>query len=148
MNRYDETNIIIHELNTCVNLLYNTPCDENRNNILNYVRCKIYDLYLINNLTDTQTKIQSQSVKNDTNELPAHINRLFTKEELAKFNGKNGNPAYVGVNGIIYDVTNNAAWGAATHFGLSAGNDLTAQFSLCHAEQPILEKLPVVGKMI
>lgn len=148
MNRHDETNMIINELNTCVNLLYNTPCDESRNNILNYARCKIYDLYLINNLTDAQPNIQSQLVKNDTSELPAHNNRLFTKEELAKFNGRNGNPAYVAVNGMVYDVTNNAAWGAATHFGLFAGNDVTAQFSSCHAEQPILEKLPVVGKMI
>ena len=148
MNRHDETNMIINELNTCINLLYDTPYDENRNNILNYARCKIYDLYLINNLTDAQPKIQSQPVNNETNELPAHNNRIFTKEELAKFNGKNGNPAYVAVNGTVYDVTNNAAWGASTHFGLFAGNDVTAQFSSCHAGQPILEKLPVVGKMI
>lgn len=148
MNRHAETNMIINELNTCINLLYNTPCNESRNNILNYARCKIYDLYLINNLTDAQPEIQNQPVKNDTRELSAHNNRLFAKEELAKFNGKNGNPAYVAINGTVYDVTNNAAWGAATHFGLSAGNDLTAQFNSCHAEQPILQKLPVVGKMI
>jgi predicted heme/steroid binding protein len=148
MNRHDETNTIINELNTCINLLYNTPCDENRNNILNYARCKIYDLYLINNLMDDQPKIQSQPVKNNTSELSAHNSRLFTKEELAKFNGKNGNPAYVAVNGTVYDVTNNAAWGAATHFGLFAGNDVTVPFSSCHAEQPILVKLPNVGKMI
>lgn len=148
MNRHDETNMIINELNTCINLLYNTPSNESRNNILNYARCKIYDLYLINNLTDAQPEIQSQPVKNDTRELSAQNNSLFTKEELAKFNGKNGNPAFVAVNGMVYDVTNSAAWGAATHFGLFAGNDVTAQFSSCHAEQPILEKLPVVGKMI
>ena len=39
--------------------------------------------------------------------------RAFTLEELAKYNGKDGNPAYVAVNGIVYDVTNNAAWAAA-----------------------------------
>ena len=39
--------------------------------------------------------------------------RTFTIEELAKFDGKNGRPAYVAVNGMVYDVTNNRAWAAA-----------------------------------
>ncbi|MCT6807216.1 MAG: steroid-binding protein, partial [Bombilactobacillus sp.] len=28
----------------------------------------------------------------------------FTKESLAKYDGKNGNPAYVAINGDVYDV--------------------------------------------
>ena len=72
----------------------------------------------------------------------------FTLEELAQYNGKNGNPAYIAINGVVYDVTNNAAWAAASHFGLSAGNDLTNAFASCHAESNILEKLPVVGNLL
>jgi membrane-associated progesterone receptor component len=68
-------------------------------------------------------------------------------QELSKFNGKDGNPAYVAVNGIVYDVTNNVAWAAATHFGLTAGKDLTSEFVSCHGDQPILSKLKVVGKL-
>ncbi len=74
--------------------------------------------------------------------------RLFTIEELAQYNGKNGNPAYVAVNGIVYDVTNNAAWAAATHFGLNAGNDLTTSFASCHAGADILSKLSAVGNLV
>ncbi|WP_010245059.1 cytochrome b5 domain-containing protein [Acetivibrio cellulolyticus] len=72
----------------------------------------------------------------------------FTVQELSKYNGKNGNPAYVAVNGIVYDVTNNAAWAAATHFGLVAGRDLTGEFASCHAGQNILSKLKTVGRLI
>lgn len=74
--------------------------------------------------------------------------RTFTKAELAQYDGKSGNPAYVAVNGTIYDVTNNAAWAAATHFGLSAGNDLTSQYSSCHAGQQVLRNLTIVGSLI
>ncbi len=73
--------------------------------------------------------------------------RVFTLTELSRYNGKNGNPAYIAVSGIVYDVTNNAAWAGATHFGLTAGKDLTQEFASCHAGQPVLSKLKVVGKM-
>ena len=73
---------------------------------------------------------------------------IFTPEELAKYTGKDGNPAYIAVNGIVYDITNNATWAAASHFGLTAGKDLTRAFNSCHADQPtILNTLKVVGKL-
>lgn len=75
--------------------------------------------------------------------------RTFTLEELATFTGKNGRPAYVAVNGMVYDVTNNRAWAAATHFGLTAGRNHTQSFASCHAgQQSILATLPVVGRLI
>jgi predicted heme/steroid binding protein len=74
--------------------------------------------------------------------------RDFTLEELSTYTGKDMTPAYVAVNGIVYDVTNNAAWAAATHFGLSPGKDLTGAFSSCHAGQTILSKLKAVGTLI
>lgn len=72
----------------------------------------------------------------------------FTLEQLANYDGKNGNPAYVAVNSTVYDVTNNAAWAAATHFGLAAGKDLTADFASCHpGQESILRSLPIVGRL-
>ena len=49
----------------------------------------------------------------------------LTIEELAKYNGKNGQPAYVAVDGIIYDMTNSSAWRNGNHNGFEAGVDLT-----------------------
>ncbi|MFC3769537.1 cytochrome b5 domain-containing protein [Paenibacillus sp. GCM10012303] len=75
--------------------------------------------------------------------------QTFTREQLAQFNGKNGRPAYVAVKGVVYDVTHNAAWSAATHFGLAAGQELTREFASCHAaEQWILNTLTPVGRLV
>jgi len=72
--------------------------------------------------------------------------RYFTLDELAKYNGQNGAPAYVAVNGVVYDVTNNPVWRGGTHFGgLTAGRDLTNDFEACHPGAIVLSVLPVVG---
>lgn len=73
------------------------------------------------------------------------LERVFTIEELSRYNGKNGYPAYVAVNGAVYDVGDVAAWGGATHFGLTAGEDVTKAFMSCHGNQNFLDALPVVG---
>jgi predicted heme/steroid binding protein len=86
--------------------------------------------------------------KGDETEIRTQRQREFTIEELSVYTGRDGNPAYVAVNGIVYDVTNNAAWAAASHFGLTAGKDLSGAFASCHANASILEKLIVVGKLI
>ena len=49
----------------------------------------------------------------------------LTLEELKEFNGKDGKPAYVAVDGIIYDVTASALWQNGSHNGFEAGQDLT-----------------------
>jgi len=89
-------------------------------------------------MSQTQTTPSSQNPQ-----------QSFTRGQLAQFDGRNGRPAYVAVKGIVYDVTNNAAWSAASHFGLSAGKDLTQEFASCHAgEQWILNTLTPVGRLV
>ena len=73
--------------------------------------------------------------------------KVLTRSELLEYDGKNGNPAYVAVNGVIYDVTSSAVWAAASHFGLSAGSDLTGAHASCHANQDVLSQLKVVGRL-
>lgn len=71
--------------------------------------------------------------------------REFTLEELATYDGSMGRPAYVAVNGIVYDVSLEKTWGGATHFGLVAGKDLTGAFQGCHGNLEVLRNLPKVG---
>lgn len=77
------------------------------------------------------------------------MEREFTLEELAEYNGTNGKPAYVAINGIVYDMSNIGPWSGETHFGLFAGNNLTDQFMGCHrGAQSVLGKLCPVGKLV
>lgn len=51
----------------------------------------------------------------------------LTLEELARFNGKDGQRAFIAVDGIIYDVTDSRAWKDGMHNGFEAGKDLTEE---------------------
>lgn len=73
---------------------------------------------------------------------------VFTLEELAQYNGKNGNPAYVAIDGVVYDVSNVPQWKDGEHNGMQAGNDLTEQINTLSPHGiKVLTKLPVVGTL-
>ena len=73
----------------------------------------------------------------------------LTLDQLKQYDGKNGNPAYVAVDGVIYDVTNEPQWKNGEHNGYSAGNDLT---DIIKNKSPHgvtqLKGIPVVGKLV
>ena len=74
--------------------------------------------------------------------------RKFTIQELSKFNGKNGNPAYVGYKGKVYDVTESYQWGDGDHLGHEAGKDLTDQMEIAPHADDVLERMKVVGELL
>lgn len=73
----------------------------------------------------------------------------LTLAELAQYNGKNGQPAYVAVDGVIYDVSGYAKWKNGEHNGYSAGQDLT---DIIKNKSPHgvakLKEVPIVGKLV
>lgn len=74
--------------------------------------------------------------------------KVFSTDELAKFNGKNGQPAYVAINGTVYDVSGKDAWKNGEHHGNLAGRDLTdTLFNKSPHKDKVLKGLPVVGKL-
>lgn len=69
--------------------------------------------------------------------------KTFTVDELAKFDGQNGNKAYIAVDGTVYDVTALAEWGSNLHAGnFVAGKDYSAEIK--NAPHPVSNLLKAV----
>ena len=72
----------------------------------------------------------------------------LTLEELSQYDGQNGNPAYIAVDGVIYDVSNVSFWAGGQHNGFTAGADLTdAIKNVSPHGVSKLSGLPVVGEL-
>ena len=73
--------------------------------------------------------------------------KVFNAEELAQYNGQNGNPAYVAVDGKVYDVTDVPQWKNGSHFGkYQAGADLTEEIKTVSPHGiSKLDSVPIVG---
>lgn len=142
---------ILYELNVYTDLLNTLQSTTTRNIIINQIKNRLSMLHFLTGLPTAEAGMATQVTDAPApahTQLPQQVQKTFTLEELSGYNGKNGNPAYVAVNNIVYDVTNNAAWAAATHFGLSAGNDFTKEFASCHNGEKILDNLTIVGRLI
>lgn len=99
---------------------------------------------------------QTKSVNSITDPIPTAAssntadteNKIFTLAELKAYDGKNGNPAYVAVNGIIYDVTHAKNWINGKHeSGVTAGRDLSTVIGDSPHGTSVLQDLPVVGRL-
>ncbi|HOQ20387.1 MAG: cytochrome b5 domain-containing protein [Methanothermobacter sp.] len=70
----------------------------------------------------------------------------FTLEDLKKFNGKDGAPAYVGCNGKVYDVSGSFLWKDGEHqVTHRAGRDLSDEIRKAPHGIELLEKFPIIG---
>lgn len=72
----------------------------------------------------------------------------LTLEELAQFDGKEGRPAYIAVDGDIYDVSKVSRWRNGQHNGFTAGNDLTEEIKAIspHGVSK-LKTVPMIGRV-
>ena len=99
-------------------------------------------LTLVVNLTACSTKSNEpipetngnidveESIETDTAEVIVETimgDISLTLEALSAYNGKNGQPAYVAYNGVIYDVSHIAKWANGVHNGNIAGTDLSGK---------------------
>lgn len=72
----------------------------------------------------------------------------LTVDELKAFDGQDGQPAYVAVDGIIYDVSETRKWKNGKHEnGVVAGTDLTELINASPHGKSILGEAKIVGKI-
>jgi len=72
----------------------------------------------------------------------------FSKEELARYNGKDGRPAYAAYQGKVYDLSDSLLWNGGSHQVLhNAGVDLTDDMEQAPHGGDVLEKFPLVGTL-
>lgn len=73
--------------------------------------------------------------------------KTFTVEEVAKFNGKDGNKGYVIYKGIVYDVSDHPRWITGEHNNNLAGTDLTEFINKSPHGDSKFNDLEAVGKI-
>ena len=72
----------------------------------------------------------------------------FTLKDLADYNGRGGNRAYVAYKGKVYDVTESSYWTDGDHLGEHlAGGDLTAEMDAAPHGPDHLDNVKLVGAL-
>jgi len=77
----------------------------------------------------------------------------LTLRELSRFDGKEGRPAYVAVDGVVYDVSASRRWANGEHrlcdLGARSGRDLSDEIKLAPSfMRSNLAQMPVVGEVV
>ena len=97
----------------------------------------------------TDNSVQQDAAANDAAMAKEPEGLKLTLDELAQYDGADGNPAYIAVDGVIYEVSDSSAWPDGSHNGFSAGQDLTEEIKTIspHGVSK-LNNLTVVGTLV
>lgn len=76
--------------------------------------------------------LQIESYLNEVNF--SNFNRMndfvnIKRDSLERYNGQEGMPAYIAVNGIVYDISESDEWKHGRYLGVKAGVDLSEDLS-------------------
>lgn len=95
-----------------------------------------------NNNAVNEENNEVNNVENNETEI------TMTIEELSEYDGKNDKPAYIAVDGIIYDVTAVSQWAGGMHNGFTAGNEVTEELENAPHSITKLDGVTIVGKLV
>lgn len=75
--------------------------------------------------------------------------KKFTLEELKRYDGTDGKPAYVAYKDKVYDVTESFLWVSGDHQGQhEAGKDLTEEMAFAPHQEETLERVKLIGVLV
>lgn len=108
-------------------------------------------LFIVTGCADNQSKNQNTAPQVTPNDTSISQQRVFTLDELKNYNGQNGQPAYVAVSGVVYDVTKSPKWKNGLHNACSDSTYAGADFSELIKSSPhgvnVMKKFPVMGTL-
>ena len=81
----------------------------------------------------------SASLQTETSE------RVITLVDLANCDGKNGHPAWIAYDGVVYDVSAVPAWKGGSHKGFQCGQDVTEFIKSSPHGNKVIASLKRVG---
>lgn len=143
---YDISNVDLFKQSPYNNLKFGTDVTEAFYELNNRDESILRDIPIVGLLAEPEEVEIMEGVEEY---YPQQRLKIMSSEELGKYNGENGNPAYVAVNGVIYDVTNEEILKKSPHNSINLGTDITKEFKGCHnSDESVLAKLPIVGKVI
>ena len=135
---FKKINDSLAEMNSTINYLYKATNTYAKNRLLSKLH---------NNISDLLVLTQSMEISENAGENADGAGRFFTLQELMRYNGRDGSPPYVAINGVVYDVSDARSWVRGMHHGMMAGRDITKAFESCHIDESVLSKLKIVGKI-
>ncbi|HEX2988515.1 MAG TPA: cytochrome b5 domain-containing protein [Chloroflexota bacterium] len=73
---------------------------------------------------------------------------IFTLEDLARYHGRDGAPAYIAYRGVVYDLSGSYQWRNGKHQVTHlAGRDLTGGLKDAPHGEDLLDRFPILGKV-
>ncbi len=113
--------------------------------IIFFILFGCFFVYLENYEKKNETVVsESSRVQTSSNSESTSTKKTFTLSELSKYDGQDGNPAYVAVDGNVYDLS--SVFRNGSHFSHYAGKELTSDFYSYHVKSQI-SKYPIVGEL-
>lgn len=73
---------------------------------------------------------------------------VFTPDQLARFDGKNKNKAYVSAFGVVYDMTQSKTLKDGSHYGYPAGSELTFEIRQQPGHEAMLSRIYPIGLLV
>jgi predicted heme/steroid binding protein len=111
------------------------------------VAATVFSAFAIDSTKSAPAAATDTTVKAAVVDTSKSVEKIFTLEELATFNGKDGKSSYVAVDGVVYDLTNSKTWKNGVHHGIKAGTDASKKIQSSPHGKKVISKLPVVGKL-